>query len=109
MTYKYYEAKSEEETKFDIGDVLHLTLEKKKEKYDGLFIRKLSLATEGKGNEPPFKVVHIQETMWADNTSPDHNNLDEGNKWFERVNYILKKIKKMRTLNPTSKVLVHCR
>jgi len=62
-------------------------------------VRKLLVS---QNNKEPVLVTHIQEKAWRDNTCPDQNLPN----CFERINYIVNKMKKMRDRG--QKALVHC-
>ena len=53
-------------------------------------------------------VTLIQEKKWIDNRSPDFNQVDRSHS-YERIAYLLKRIKKNRECNPEGSIVVHCR
>jgi protein-tyrosine phosphatase len=113
MSYSYYESgDGEVPTYRDFGDI-QIKVESRSEKYSGLVKRKIRVRRATHKNDEGEKqygeetvVTHYQETKWDDNRAPDHS-CEEG--VFERVNHLLKKIKKNRDTNPLGSVLVHCR
>lgn len=36
---------------------------------------------------------HIEETNWDDNHSPDFGDVEKSNNWYQRITYLLKKMK----------------
>ena len=70
MCYKYYDSKDEVETKFEFGDI-SLEMKSKKEKFEGLFKRKLLVINESGFQHEPKEVTHYQEVTWPDNHAPD--------------------------------------
>ncbi len=76
-----------------------MTLDSSKEKKQGLIVRKLSVQQEGGNNEATRQITLIQETQWADNTGLEEN-------MFERIQYLLQKIEKNRSLK--APIVVHC-
>lgn len=102
MSINYYESIDPLETKnlkFEDIEVIQIS---KKEKFPGVFIRKLQI----KHNGEKRIVEHLQDINWIDNTRPDDGESQDS---YIRMSYLLSKVKKHRTNQHKSKVLVHCR
>lgn len=79
MCVKYYEPKEPTTKEFSFGDI-SINYLKYKEKYPGLFVRKMEVTRNGITRV----ITHLQETKWDDNTRPDKN---EGINSYERLAY----------------------
>ena len=101
MCIKYYEPKElsgdQPNQTFKFGDI-SITVKSKKEVFPGMLVRKLLVS---KSNRPAKKVTHIQELLWEDNSRPDNAKVESsgGVKVFDRINFMVIKMKKHRTVN----------